>query len=68
MHSRDVIRCLRAAGFEEVGKRGSHLKLRHPDGRMAIVPDPKKDLPLGTLCSIERQSGVPLRAATDNKR
>lgn len=68
MHSRDVIRCLRAAGFEEVGKRSSHLKLRHPDGRTVIIPEPKKDLPLGTLRSIERQSGVPLRAATDKKR
>lgn len=56
----EVIRRLEEAGFRMVGKRGSHQKMRHPDGRTTIVPHPKKDLPLGTLRNIERQSGVPL--------
>lgn len=60
MTSREVISKLEEAGFEMVSKRGSHQKMRHPDGRMAIVPHPKKDLPLGTLRSIEKQSKVPL--------
>ncbi|WP_084457835.1 type II toxin-antitoxin system HicA family toxin [Desulfocurvus vexinensis] len=60
MTSREVIRKLEQAGFQKVGQRGSHLKLRHPDGRTVIVPDPRKDIKLGTLRSIERQAGVPL--------
>ncbi|MDC0948411.1 type II toxin-antitoxin system HicA family toxin [Gammaproteobacteria bacterium] len=32
---------LKAAGFVEVSKRGSHLKMRHADGRVSIVPHPK---------------------------
>ncbi|TXH41051.1 MAG: addiction module toxin, HicA family [Desulfurellales bacterium] len=31
------------------------------DGRRTVVPHPKKDLPLGTVKSIERQSGVKVR-------
>ncbi|WP_244432672.1 type II toxin-antitoxin system HicA family toxin [Desulfocurvibacter africanus] len=55
-----MIKKLEEAGFQTVGKRGSHQKMRHPDGRTTIVPHPKKDLPLGTLRSIERQSKVSL--------
>ncbi|WYK06435.1 type II toxin-antitoxin system HicA family toxin [Cereibacter sphaeroides f. sp. denitrificans] len=55
--SRTILTILKAAGFEEVSKRGSHLKLRK-EGRTVIVPHPKKDLPLGTARSIYRQAGL----------
>ncbi|MTD98994.1 addiction module toxin, HicA family [Paracoccus sp. YIM 132242] len=55
--SRKIIRILKAEGFEEVSKRGSHLKLRKGD-RTVIVPHPKKDLPTGTAISIYRQAGL----------
>ncbi|MBC7221588.1 type II toxin-antitoxin system HicA family toxin [Candidatus Bipolaricaulota bacterium] len=29
---------LQHAGFEIVRQRGSHVRLRHPDGRMVTVP------------------------------
>ncbi len=61
MTSREVIRILEEAGFQKVSKRGSHQKMRHPDGRTAIVPDPKKDIKPGTLHAIERQSKVKLQ-------
>jgi len=63
MNSRDVLKRLRAAGWSQVAQEGSHVQLKHPDqpGRVT-VPHPKADLPLGTLKSIERQSGVQLRA------
>ncbi len=38
-----------------VSQRGSHQKLRHPDGRTAIVPT-HHELAPGTLYSILRQS------------
>ncbi len=53
-----MIRRLEAAGFVRVSQRGSHLKLRHPDGRMVVVPDPRKDIAPGTLRSIEKQADM----------
>jgi predicted RNA binding protein YcfA (HicA-like mRNA interferase family) len=62
MHSRDVIRLLEADGWKEVARKGSHAQFKHPvkKGRVT-VPDPKRDLPVGTLRSIERQSGIRIR-------
>jgi len=50
-----------AAGWTLKDVRGSHHNFNHPD-RLGIVtvPHPKKDLPIGTLESIERASGVKL--------
>jgi predicted RNA binding protein YcfA (HicA-like mRNA interferase family) len=60
--SRDVLRALKSDGWEEVAQKGSHIQLRHPTkpGRVT-VPHPKRDLPLGTPRSIERQAGIKLR-------
>jgi predicted RNA binding protein YcfA (HicA-like mRNA interferase family) len=62
MNSREVIRRLEQAGWVEVSQAGSHKQFKHPDksGRVT-VPYPKKDIPLGTLKSIEKQSGLKLR-------
>jgi predicted RNA binding protein YcfA (HicA-like mRNA interferase family) len=62
MNSREVISALLAAGWVEVARRGSHAQFKHPTkpGRVT-VPHPKRDLPVGTLRSIERQSGLTLR-------
>jgi len=59
VNSREVVRELKKAGWYEVAKEGSHLQLKHPDlpGRVT-VPHPKRDIPKGTLASIERQSGL----------
>lgn len=61
INSDDVIKALTAAGFVPVSQKGSHVKLQDASGRTAIVPHPKRDLPLGTVKSIERQAGVKLR-------
>ncbi len=62
MKSADVIRALRSDGWEQVAHKGSHAQFRHPSkpGRVT-VPHPTKDLKVGTLKSIERQSGLSLR-------
>ncbi len=59
MDSRKIIRILKQNGWVEVARVGSHCQFRHPDkqGRVT-VPHPKKDIPVGTLRSIERQSGI----------
>jgi len=62
MRSRDVIAALTAAGWVEVAQKGSHKQFKHPkrSGRVT-VPHPERDLPIGTLKSIERRSGLKLR-------
>lgn len=62
MNSREVIRALVADGWFEVARHGSHAQFKHPTkpGRVT-VPHPKRDLPVGTLKSIERQAGINLR-------
>ena len=60
--SRDIIRALEAAGRQEVRTTGSHHHFRHAEQPGTVtVPHPVKDMPLGTVKSIERQSGVKLR-------
>lgn len=62
MRSRDVINALKAAGWAEIRQTGSHKQFRHPTLPGTVtVPHPKADLAIGTLKSIERQSGVKLR-------
>lgn len=56
-NSTKLLKVLKAAGFEEVSKRGSHLKLRKGDITV-ILPHPKKDLPLGTVRAIYKQAGL----------
>jgi predicted RNA binding protein YcfA (HicA-like mRNA interferase family) len=56
MHSRDVRERLRDDGWYEVNQVGSHKQFKHPtkDGRVT-VPHPNRDIPVGTLKSIEKQ-------------
>ncbi len=62
MKSADILKALGADGWNQVAQKGSHVQLRHPSkpGRVT-VPHPVKDLPIGTVASIEKQSGVRLR-------
>lgn len=62
MDSREVLKLLKADGWVEVAQKGSHLQLKHPSkpGRVTL-PHPKRDLAIGTLASVERQSGLRLR-------
>jgi predicted RNA binding protein YcfA (HicA-like mRNA interferase family) len=55
----DVIRKLKKAGWVDAGVTGSHHHFTHPSvpGKVT-VPHPVKDIRIGTLKSIERQSGV----------
>lgn len=61
MKSREVIKRIEADGWYEVRQTGSHKHFRHPNkAGTATVPHPKIDLPIGTLKSISKQTGVPL--------
>jgi predicted RNA binding protein YcfA (HicA-like mRNA interferase family) len=59
--SRDIIPLLTADGWYEIGQTGSHKHFKHPTKPGEVtVPHPKRDLPVKTVKSIERQSGVDL--------
>jgi predicted RNA binding protein YcfA (HicA-like mRNA interferase family) len=51
------VRALKTAGFEHTSTKGSHAKLRHPDGRVVVVPL-HRSLARGTPGSILRQAGL----------
>ncbi len=59
MNSRDIIKILEKDGWYKVNQKGSHVQFKHPakKGRVTI-PHPKYDFPIGTLKSIEKQSGI----------
>jgi predicted RNA binding protein YcfA (HicA-like mRNA interferase family) len=62
MNSRDVIRAIEAAGWRLKRVTGSHHHFAHPTKRgLVTVMHPVKDIKLGTLKSIEKQSGATLR-------
>jgi predicted RNA binding protein YcfA (HicA-like mRNA interferase family) len=62
MDSREIIKKLKDDGWFEVAHAGSHQQFKHAKkpGRVT-VPSPRKDLPIGALCSIEKQAGIRLR-------
>jgi predicted RNA binding protein YcfA (HicA-like mRNA interferase family) len=62
VNSREIIKAIKAVGWKHVDTTGDHWQFKHPTrpGRVT-VPHPKRDLPMGTLKSIEKQAGVNLR-------
>ena len=62
MKSGDIIRGLEADGWTLIRINGSHHHFRHPIKPGTVtVPHPKKDMPIGTVKSIERQAGIKLK-------
>jgi predicted RNA binding protein YcfA (HicA-like mRNA interferase family) len=53
--SKQIIAVLQRNGFVQAGQKGSHKKFKKDDYTV-IVPDPKKEIPMGTFFSILRQS------------
>ncbi|KXB59305.1 MULTISPECIES: type II toxin-antitoxin system HicA family toxin [Lachnoanaerobaculum] len=57
--SREVIKMLKEDGWYLVDVTGSHHQFKHPTKKgRTTVKDPVKDIPIKTLRSIERQSGL----------
>jgi predicted RNA binding protein YcfA (HicA-like mRNA interferase family) len=56
MKSTDIIRRVQRDGWVLVRVKGSHHHFHHPvKPGILTVPHPRKDVPLGTLRSIEKQ-------------
>jgi len=56
--AREVLTKLQRAGFGIKRQSGSHVVLRHPDGRQTYVAMHPGDIPSGTFRSILKQSGL----------
>ena len=56
--AREVLAKLQRAGFVVRRQSGSHVVLRHPDGRQTYVAVHTGDVPTGTFRSILKQSGL----------
>jgi len=62
MRSGEIIKKLEADGWSKVRQAGSHIQMRHPTKPGTVtVPHPKKEMAIGTIKSIEKQSGISLR-------
>ena len=62
MKSREIIAVLQRNGWVQVAQKGSHVQFKHPTKKGRVtVPHPERDIPVGTLKSIEKQSGLKLR-------
>jgi predicted RNA binding protein YcfA (HicA-like mRNA interferase family) len=61
MNSRDLIKKLKDDGWYEISQVGSHKQFKHAvkKGRVT-VPYPRRDIPIGTLKSVEKQAGIKL--------
>jgi predicted RNA binding protein YcfA (HicA-like mRNA interferase family) len=59
--SREIVAILLRDGFLFISQKGSHAKYRKTGDVVAtvIVPTGKKEIPIGTLHSIIRQSRLP---------
>jgi len=60
--SREILRQLLQDGWRIDRQSGSHIQLVHPvKTGLVTVPHPNKDIRVGTLKSIQRQSGLTFR-------
>lgn len=54
-----VIKALSKVGFKIARKHGSHVVLKHPDGRVTVVPvHPGEDIGSGLLAKIIKDTGL----------
>lgn len=60
--SRKIIQMLKKAGWVQIRVSGDHHIFAHPERKeITVVPHPCKDVALGTLKSIEKQSRIKMR-------
>ena len=54
-----VVKALNKIGFQSVRQKGSHLFMRHPDGRSTVIPiHPGEELGRGILKEILSDVGM----------
>ena len=59
LQANELIRLLETHGFERVGQKGSHVKMRSPDGVTVIVPvHAGRNIKPGLLLAILNKAGI----------
>jgi predicted RNA binding protein YcfA (HicA-like mRNA interferase family) len=54
-----IIKVLSKIGFKVIRQHGSHVILKHPDGRITVVPvHPGEEIGTGLLIKIIKDSGL----------
>ena len=57
LRANELIHALEGAGFQIIRQRGSHVRMKHPDGRIVTVPvHPGQDIGRGLLRKILRDA------------
>lgn len=57
MKGAEVIKALKKKGWVEIRVKGSHHIMKKGD-QIEVVPVHNKDLPVGTLMSIKKRTGI----------
>ena len=61
-----LVKALKKVGFEEVRQRGSHLRLKHSDGRVVTVPIHQgQDIGKGLLRKVLRDAELSVNELID---
>mgnify|MGYP001573842892 CR=1 FL=1 len=56
LSGKELCRILEKLGFEKIYGKGSHIRFKHPDGRITVVPvHGNEDLGIGLLTAILKQ-------------
>jgi len=60
MHFKEVVKCLKEAGWVVKDQRGSHVHLIHPakTGKITVPKHGKRELAPGTLKAIWKHAGL----------
>ncbi|MCK9389067.1 MAG: type II toxin-antitoxin system HicA family toxin [Sulfuritalea sp.] len=61
MNGNEIIKRLKAEGWEVLRQEGSHVRLGKGALRTSVPVHGKHDLKPGTLVSIQRQTGIKLK-------
>ncbi len=61
MNGKDIVKTLKAHGWEVLRQEGSHVRMGKGAERTTVPVHGTRDVKAGTLASIERQTGVKLK-------
>ena len=56
--SKQIEKFLSAMGFVKTSQKGSHIKFKHNDGKITILPCGKKIIPPGTVNGILEKAQI----------
>lgn len=61
MNGNDIIKRLKAEGWQVLRQEGSHVRLGKGSAHVTVPVHGKHDVKPGTLAAIERQTGIQLK-------